>query len=102
MTATTTTYRKTKTGEWVVFGPERLVRVGQVLVTKRDGASKTETIERVGKSFDCDGMRARYGYIAARQHRHVPARERCLHCGGNGSVERELGACGACGADFDL
>lgn len=118
MTTTTTSYRKTKAGAWVVFGPASLVNVGQVLVTKRDGTTRTETVESVGKTFKCDGIDARYGYIAAQRfgqrgaeladvrasnrRRRIPACERCLHCGGNGSVEQELGTCEACGRDFDF
>lgn len=106
MTTTTTSYRKTKAGAWVVFGPASLVNVGQVLVTKRDGTTRTETVESVGKTFKCDGIDARYGYIAdvraSNRRRRIPACERCLHCGGNGSVEQELGTCEACGRDFDF
>lgn len=59
----TCTYRKTKAGEWVVMGPVSVVKPGAVVtVTKKDGTSKTERIESVGKAFD--GMR--YGYLRRR------------------------------------
>lgn len=70
MEATTTTdrptytYRKTKAGEWVVFGPAAALTPGTIaIVTKRDGSKKPELIERVGRSFDVDGVEMAYGYI---------------------------------------
>lgn len=111
MANTTTTYRKTKAGQWVVFGPESLVIEGEVAVTKRDGTTKTEIIESVGRTFECDGIQARYGYIARKNGQKSkrfsegeplpPASECCIRCGGNGSVEQELGTCQGCGTDFD-
>jgi len=61
---TTTTYAKTKAGEWVAKGPVAIIIEGQVTVTKRDGSSKTETIVRVGKAWTQDGEQIRYGYLA--------------------------------------
>ena len=57
-------YRKTKKGEWVVFGPAAAVRVGEVAVAKRDGTIKKETIARVSKPFLVDGKAYVYGTIA--------------------------------------
>lgn len=59
------TYRKTKTGEWVVYGPAAVIEPGRTVdVTKRDGTRKAETIERVGKPFAADGRQMVYGYLA--------------------------------------
>jgi hypothetical protein len=65
-TATSPSYRKTKSGEWVVFGPAATVRPGRVNVAKRDGTTKAETVERVGRPFVVDGVECVYGYIAER------------------------------------
>jgi len=56
-------YRKTKQGVWVVCGPVAEVRVGKVAVTKKDGTTKTETIESVGKPFAASSGDLVYGYI---------------------------------------
>jgi hypothetical protein len=58
------TYRKTKGGEWVAFGPASAIRPGAlVCVTKRDGATKTEHIASVGHPFTVDGRQMVYGYL---------------------------------------
>lgn len=62
MTSTTCSFRKTKTGEWVVFGPARLVKPGTVTVSLANGGSKTVTVASVGKTFRADGLEACYGY----------------------------------------
>jgi hypothetical protein len=65
MTSPKCSYRKTRTGEWVVCGPAHVVKPGKtVTVTKRDGSTKTETIDKVGQSFIKDGVRTVYGYTA--------------------------------------
>lgn len=56
-------YRKTKTGEWVAFGPVSLVKVGPVAIAKRDGSTKVETVASVGKTFKVDGVACCYGYL---------------------------------------
>jgi hypothetical protein len=58
------TYRKTGKGEWVAFGPASAMRTGSVTITKRDGTTKTEYVERVGKTFQANGTDCRYGYLA--------------------------------------
>ena len=75
---TTTTkpqYRKTKVGQWVVFGPADAVHVGSVEVTKRDGTTKTEYIASVGKDFQVDGITCRYGYTAPKSSSRRPRRD---------------------------
>ena len=64
------TYRKTRQGEWVAFGPvtafpawTEKTTVALVTVTKKDGTLKTEYVERYGKSFQADGVECRYGYL---------------------------------------
>lgn len=63
---TTISYRKTKTGEWVAYAPAAAVAgtVEQITVTKRDGSTKTETIERLGRPFVVDGREMVYCYLA--------------------------------------
>jgi hypothetical protein len=64
-TATATlTYRKTGKDEWVAFGPVSAMRTGTVTITKRDGTTKTEYVERVGKTFQANGTDCCYGYLA--------------------------------------
>jgi hypothetical protein len=60
----TITYRKTKAGEWVAFGPAAIVRPGFVTITKRSGESKTELVDRVGRTFTVNGAEMVYGYLA--------------------------------------
>lgn len=57
-------YRKSSSGEWVVFGPATIVKPGPVSVVKKDGSRKTETVARVGKPFPVDGVKCVYGYLA--------------------------------------
>lgn len=61
----TITYRKTRDGEWVAYGPAAMLKPGQqVTVTKRDSSTKQEWIDSVGKPFVVDGVRMAYGYLA--------------------------------------
>lgn len=102
-TTTIPTFRQTKQGKWVAFGPAAQITEGTVDVVKRDGTIKSVLVESTGKSFQVDGVECCYGYIAQRENRvrRIPRCERCRHCGGDGSVEQELGTCEACGSDFD-
>jgi hypothetical protein len=76
-------YRKTKSGEWVCFGPVAAFKgeihtpdgldtytLDAVTVTKADGTTKVEGIERIGKAFNVNGVPHCYGYI----ERAKPAR----------------------------
>lgn len=64
------TYRKTRDGTWVVFGPSSDVKVGQVTVTKKNGDTKIETVERVSRPFDVDGVAHVYGFVAQRARQY--------------------------------
>lgn len=77
ITDTKITYRKTKDGQWVAFGPlsafketvqtpegPDTVTKASVVVTKKNGEAKTEQIARLGKPFDVQGVPHVYGYIA--------------------------------------
>ena len=90
-------YRKTRQGEWVVFGPATAVRKGLVDVTKKDGTTKTERVVRVGKTFAVDGVECCYGYIGSRTSYYYEG-------GGRHYSDRYCDACGhdaeAC-ADMD-
>lgn len=63
-TTSTPTFRKTKQGQWVAFGPTTALRVGTVQVAKRDGSTKTVIVEKIGRAFEIDGVECAYGYIA--------------------------------------
>lgn len=75
------TYRKTKAGEWVAFGPVAEFQAGGLrlgdtapggvtvtslllTVTRKDGTARTETIRRLGRPFTADGTECCYGYLA--------------------------------------
>lgn len=60
------------TKEWVVVGPAKEVRPGPVTVTKMDGEPKPETIERVSKPYEVDGIQFRFGYLAKLPKGHKP------------------------------
>ena len=69
--AATLTYRKTRQGEWVVFGPRAAMwddlynkPAGSVVVVKKDGSKKIESIARLGSAFQADGVECCYGYIS--------------------------------------
>jgi hypothetical protein len=105
MTQTNTaaaTYRKTKTGEWVVFAPAAALAAGNTItVTKKDGDTKTETIATVGKSFEVNGVTMAYGYIAKTAARTVcnsapRASRRCRDCGGQVQTWSDGAADGYC------
>jgi hypothetical protein len=59
------TYRKTRQGEWVAFGPASVIRAGvTVTVTKKSGETKAETIKSAGRPFAVNGTQMAYGYLA--------------------------------------
>lgn len=61
-------YRKTKAGEWVVFGAVDEIIAGEaVQVCTKRGDVKTETVVRTGQPFDVNGTSHVYGYIAQRK-----------------------------------
>lgn len=73
----TITYRKTKRGEWVAFGPAALIAPGRsVIIVKKDGTTRMEAIESVGRTFDVDGVEMVYGYID--QAQSVPLNSRAV------------------------
>ena len=79
MTTTQTTYRKTKQGEWVAYGPAAILGTGPgtvVNVRTKSGGIKTEHIARCGRPFSVDGQQMVYGYIAPRSPRSSAAPRR--------------------------
>lgn len=69
MTQTQTTkitYRKTKSGEWVAYGPASAMHTGYIAITKRDGTTKGEQISRLGRPFFVAGAEMVYGYIGSK------------------------------------
>lgn len=106
MNTTTTpkvTFRKTKTGEWVAFGPaDFLARAAKldcaVDVTLAKGGTKSVAVERIGKPFDVDGTAMAYGYLVADR----PAGRRGSFgrtCSGCGETDhnRDASRCWECG-----
>ncbi len=88
----TTTYRKTKTGQWVAYGPaaalQAAVRDGhRVRVTRRSGDVDEVTLTGLGKPFAANGQQMVYGYLAdtksttSRPAARRPGREMCAECG---------------------
>jgi hypothetical protein len=87
-TAAKITYRKTQQGQWVAFGPASAITAGAtVTVSKRDGSTKTERVESVGRPFTANGTQCVYGYLAPSAPRAAsrPAqrsgRSMCDECG---------------------
>jgi hypothetical protein len=115
-------YRKTKQGVWVVCGPVAEVKVGKVAVTKKDGTTKAETIESIGKPFSAASGEGEmvYGYIKPSNQpsngsngngngHHKPSSNtgRCRECHGpikDAPHHRAMqGYCGECAFDeFDM
>lgn len=56
-------FRKTKAGDWVVFGPADVVKPGFVTVSKKSGHLSTEKVTGTGKPFAVDGIQMVYGYL---------------------------------------
>jgi hypothetical protein len=82
-TAPQVTYRKTKAGQWVAFGPVDALTPGRtVTVTKKSGETKTETIDRVGKSFAVDGRIMAYGYLRPTSRTATSGSTRTARIGG--------------------
>lgn len=87
------TYRRTKSDEWVAYGPAAEVRLGLIAITRKDGAASYREVVRVGRSFEVQGVLHCYGYLAdelPRSHSHVDA-------GTLQPQDRESGPCANCG-----
>ncbi len=110
------TYRKTKQGQWVAFGPATEITPGAtVTVTKSNGTTKTERIASVGKPFTVNAMAMVYGYLApgapstTASARPVRSGPMCDQCGERRATTtaRDLSGftgrvCGRCAAEGDL
>lgn len=64
MSTTEPTYRKTKNGTWVAFGPVTAFEQTYVNVRKRNGDLECRRIESLGKPFTVDGVVCCYAYLA--------------------------------------
>lgn len=59
------TYRRTKAGEWVAYGPANyLTGRDGVTVTKRNGSTEHRWIDRIGRPFQAGGIEMVYAYLA--------------------------------------
>lgn len=92
------TFRRTKSGEWVAFGPADRVRPGRVEITKRDGSSKVVTVVRTGRPFTVDGVTCAYGYLDDSGSARRPGRshEPVCRCG-DAYIDEGDGECMICG-----
>lgn len=64
-------YRKTRKGEWVAFGPSNEIRIGEVTIVTAQGKRKSEKIISLGRTFQHDGVRCAYGYLASERYQSV-------------------------------
>jgi hypothetical protein len=95
-------YRKSKDGQWVAFGPAAEVKVGPVTVTTKDGRTKRETVASLGREFDVSGVAHVYGYLAPKAAPVYVAGRR--YGASEGSISRRgagrrRGGCGYPGCD---
>lgn len=69
------TFRRSKDGDWVVQGSPDEVKVGRVLVEKKDGSKKYVNVAEVGRPFKNDrtGTMMVYGYIKPREEKPEPS-----------------------------
>lgn len=98
----TATFRKTKTGEWVAFGPASVVRPGPVTITKKNGQTKTVTVARVGKPFAANGTTCCYGYIDDDNRSTRTGTRRRSSCPTDGNCSSFHRRCHECGTDSYL
>ena len=107
-------YRKTKQGLWVVCGRVSEIKVGHVTVVKKDGSTKVETVESIGKPFSAPGGDMVYGYLKpsngnpnnsnnSNHHRPNSSNGRCRECHGpikDAPHHKAMGGlCGECAFD---
>lgn len=64
------TFRKTRNGEWVAFGPAALIigaceRGEEIVITKKNGSTVTRHVFSTGNTFNVDGVEMVYGYLEA-------------------------------------
>jgi len=58
-------YRKTKSGTWVAYGPASEIKAGETIqVTVSNGDCDSRTVGSVGKIFKANGLDMVYGYLA--------------------------------------
>ena len=75
------TYRRTRRGERVVFGPADVIRPGHsVTVHLEDGTVALERPVGVGRPFRAGGQSVVYGYLG-RARPPIVEPEECLGCG---------------------
>lgn len=109
---TVITYRKTKSGEWVAYGPaSQMPQPGDgVMIAKKDGGSDYGYIGRLGRVFTVGGTEMVYGYLdqarpvtrydASGQH-GAPrggSRAKCDNCGERPAVATARDLSGFTGA----
>jgi len=89
------TYRKTKSGEWVAYGPASEFPVPKhgkppISVTLKNGTRKREFLVRLGDIFEVDGVPMRYGYLESEAgNASAPQAARPARPAGLSSSERD-------------
>lgn len=93
------TYRKTKTGEWVAYGPlGHLQGSKTITITKANGTVEHREVTKLGAPFTVDNAYMVYAYLVptrkAAPTRPAMERKRCI-TGGNCSSFGNSRSCGA-------
>lgn len=59
------TYRRTRQGEWVAYGPAEAVAADTVVtISRKDGTTSRRYVKSAGRIFIVDGAEMVYGYLA--------------------------------------
>lgn len=101
------TYRQTRQGEWVGYGPATItdeINPGGIInILKKDGTVKTETVSRYGKPFRANnGKLMVYAYFD-RENRsawRAPRRRHIEACPVCGEDRNNAATCWECGHHF--
>lgn len=75
------TFRKSKSGEWVVQGSPSDVSVGKCRVERKDGSTRFVQVVEVGRPFVQGGQSLVYGYLTAREPQAQKAAQDDFFCG---------------------
>lgn len=101
------TYRKTRQGEWVGYGPATItdeINPGGIInILKKDGTVKTETVSRYGKPFRANNGREMIYVYFDRENRtfaRAPRRRHIEACPVCGEDRNNAATCWECGHHF--
>lgn len=100
MSKTEITYRKTKNGEWVAYGPYSELQNAEgavIAIRRKDGSTATRVCRKIGKPFRVDGIEMVYAYLEGGEREERKARRsgpRCQECGSTRGVHWTHGLSG--------